>query len=350
MFCISLTFRDADVDLREQYSWDEQVPDSLSKGVFLSTCNRVEVYGVGDLYPLVGTWFSGVKSRLALYEGENAVRHLFKVAAGLDSMVLGEDEILGQVKTAFQDAQNAGRTDYELNTIFKSAITAAKRVKTDTKLSKTSVSVATLAASACSQYAEALDGPCKVVIVGASGEIGGKLAKDLLSIGKCQVAATVRKHRVPDDVERINYEDRYSHMAEADIIISATRCPYFTVTADRLAEFPEKKRLYIDLAVPRDIDPALVPVITVDDLRELANKNNEIKQGEVPYAEAILEEELQTLYKDLAFHDLLPLLEKLPEAADNKELRRFFYVFRETATAEELTAFINVMLRMEENQ
>ncbi len=348
MFCISLTFRDADVALREQFSESPKMPDCLSESVFLSTCNRVEVYGVGDLYETIEALFAGCKSRLALYEGERATRHLFKVASGLDSMVLGEDEILGQLRNAFLDAQEAGQTGYELNTVFRGAITAAKKVKTETKLSKTSVSVATLAASACSRFAENLPSSCKVLLIGASGEIGSKLAKDLLSIGRFEVTATVRRHQVQLPVSIVAYENRYETLADADIVISATRCPFFTITAEAVGKLPEKERLYIDLSVPRDIDPALTPVITVDDLQDLARRNNEIKLGEVPLAEAILEEELETLRKDLTFHRLLPLLEDPPEGLDETQWKRLFYRMRETATAEQLEVITETLLQMED--
>lgn len=348
MFCISLTFRDGDLALREAVAGSEHVVDSLSEGVFLSTCNRVEVYGVGDLYKTVDAGFSACKNRLALYEGERAIRHLYKVASGLDSMLIGEDEILGQVKNAFQAAQEAGRTGYELNTIFRGAITAAKKVKTDTMLSKTSVSLATLAASACTDFAGGRPGPCRVLVIGASGEIGQKLTKDLLSIGGFDVSATVRRHQVLLPVTPVDYEKRYEAIAAADIVVSATRCPYFTVTEDRVRELPEKERLFLDLAVPRDIDPALRPVITVDDLSERAEHNNEVKLGEIPLAEAILEEELETLFKDMTFRRLLPLLETPPEGMESAEWKRFFYRLREAATSDQLEAIVDTLLQLED--
>lgn len=348
MFCISLTFRDADVELREQFSAGEGQLETLSESVFLSTCNRVEVYGVGDMYPVIETMFAACKPRLALYEGERAIRHLYKVAAGLDSMLIGEDEILGQVKTAFLSAQEAGRTGYELNTIFRGAITAAKKVKTDTLLSKTSISLATLAASACTKFAEELPDRCRVLIIGASGEIGERLAKDLLSIGKFDLYATVRRHQVQLPLDIVDYKKRYEAIRDMDIVISATRCPYFTVTEDGLSGLPEKKRLFIDLAVPRDIDPALSPIITVDDLRDLARHNNEVKLEEIPHAESILDEELETLYKDLTFHRLLPILDSPPEGMESKEWKRFFYKLRETATAEQLKTITDTILQMED--
>lgn len=343
MFCVSLSHKTADVSLREQFAHGPELLSDLSEGVFLSTCNRVEVYGVGNLYDFVNKYFREFKTRIFIYEDEQAVRHLYKVAAGLDSLVLGEDEILGQLKAAFQEAQQGGHTGYELNTVFKGAITAAKKVKTDTLLSKSSVSVATLTAAACNRYAEehgfSKEHPCNVLVIGGSGDTGHKVLKDLLSMEKFQIFATVREHGIRGKVTAVEYRDRYRVLPDAHIVVSATKSPHFTLTAEKVPA-PEEK-LLIDLAVPRDIDPAIPGVVTIDHFRDLARHNNTVKQSAAKAAEAILEEELETLFKELSFHKLLPLPEEEP-------LKKFIYHFRDTATAEEFDAFTNVLLRMED--
>lgn len=362
MFCVSLNFHNTDVSLRETFPYGPELLEDLEEGVFLFTCNRIEVYGVGDLYAFVEKWFRDYKSKLFLYEGDPAIRHLFRVATGLDSMVLGEDEILGQLKNACEDARAAGKTGYELNTVFRSAITAAKRVKTETLLSKTSVSVATLAASACVRYwdrrqaAEHTGRRAKVLMIGGSGDIGGKLLKDLWSYDRFDLYATVREHGIREKATPVDYRDRYLHLRDADIVISATKSPHFVVTADAVADTDRtaggpKERLYVDLAVPRDIDPVLSPILTIDELQELARQNNDRKRDAAEEAEAILREELDVLYKDLAFHDLLPLLHNTPPGVPDvtRDWKRLLYAFRDEATAEEFRSFTRVLLRMSEH-
>ena len=312
MFCVSLNFHNTDVSLRETFPHGPELLDSLEEGVFLSTCNRVEVYGVGDVYAFAEQWFRDYKSKLFLYEGDLAIRHLYRVATGLDSMVLGEDEILGQLKNAYEEAHAAGKTGYELNTIFRGAITAAKRVKTETLLSKTSVSVATLAASACVRFQEELGGRrANVLMIGGSGDIGGKLLKDLWSYDRFDLNATVREHGLREKAAAVEYRERYIALRDADIVISATK-----------------------------------------DLQTLAEHNNELKRDAASEAETILEEELETLFKDLAFHDLLPLLNDPPPGAPalTEDWKRLLYTFREEASADEFRSFTRVLLRLSQDE
>lgn len=357
MFCISLNHHNTDLSLREKFSEGPELLEDLSEGVFLSTCNRVEVYGVGDVYLFIENYFHEYKDVLFLYEGDRALRHLYKVAAGLDSMVLGEDEILGQLKQAYESARETGHTGFLMNTAFQGAFTAAKRVKTETLLSKTSVSTATLAASACIRYWDkqqkglSTDRRGKVLMLGGSGDIGGKLLKDLLSYDRFDIAATVREHGVRQRVKAVDYKDRYEALKEADIVVSATRSPHFTVTAEKVAAVDggeKKPRFYVDLAVPRDLDPALGDVLTIDDLRELAQHNNDLKRSASEEASVILEEELDSLFKVLTFHELRPLLEAPPKGTPplTEDWKRVLYAFREEATAEEFRSFCDVLLRL----
>ena len=188
-------------------------------------------------------------------------------------------------------------------------------------------------------------------MIGGSGEIGGKLLKDLCTFPQFELSATVREHGVRNKVKAIDYKDRYIALRDADIVISATKSPHFTLTAENVAAADEgraKKRHYIDLAVPRDLDPALGNILTIDDLKNLARHNNERKQSAAEEAADIVEEELDDLFKELTFHQLLPLLEAPPESAPalTDDWKRLLYTFREEATAEEFRAFTNVILRL----
>lgn len=270
MFTLSLNYKSADVLLREKFCFDEKKAETLlyilkenniKECVYLSTCNRCELYGVGDMYralkifsDFAGVEYEKVKSSILFYENNDAIRHLFRVCCGFDSMALGEDEILGQVKRAFEFSQQNEASGFDINTIFKAAITSAKRIKTDTLISKSSVSVATLVAARCHKfYGESKN----VLIVGGSGEIGSKVIKNLVSYNEFNIYAAARNSHLPcKDINIIHYNERYNYIDAADIIICATKSPHFIFTADRVKNsiHSDKPRLFIDLAVPRDID------------------------------------------------------------------------------------------------
>ena len=196
MFALSFSYKTSGAEDRQCFSFDSETTEelltslalsSVQQAVYLFTCNRVELYAVGDacqalevLCGFAGKNADEVKSKVLIFEGKSAVRHLFRVTGGFESMVVGEDEILGQVKKAYFFSKDRGFTDYELNTVFQSAIKDAKRIKTETLLSKSSVSVASLAASYCKSF---LPGKKTVLVIGASGDTGRTAVKNLLSYG-----------------------------------------------------------------------------------------------------------------------------------------------------------------------
>ena len=354
MFVLSLNYKKADLALRERFTLPEESAAVLLArlgGVYLSTCNRCELYGTGDPYEALEHWQEASGTRkgaeyILIYTGQRAVRHLFYVVAGLDSMALGEDEILGQMKRAFQFSQDRGYTDFELNTVFKAAITCAKKIKTETLLSKRSVSVATLAASVCHGFSGSGK---KVLVIGAGGETGGKVVKNLISYGEFEVFAVSRRwDRSVSGVTAVDYGDRYRFMDEADMIISATTSPHYTVTYQRLRDCIQtaKPRLLLDLAVPRDMDSAIkalpgITLLTMDDFARRARENQKIRQDQLVPAEELVDQEMDTLRKELAFHDLLPVLR------DRRDWMQLSYQFRDAATGAEFESFSAVLRRME---
>mgnify|MGYP002624613690 CR=1 FL=1 len=337
MFCISLNYKRVDEQIRNKASLSEDVLKESGCGVLLNTCNRMEFYGVDFLYDIIDKYFSKLKKYILIYDNSEAVNHLFKVACGLDSMLLGEDEILGQVKAAYTYSLENGYTNYEINTIFKAAITCAKRIKTDTLLSKSSVSVATLTADLCRKYK---DGRKTVLVIGGSGDIGNKIIKNLISAGDFEIYATVHKHDINNQVKQIDYKERYEYINQADIVISATKSPHFTIMKD---EFESTDKLFIDLAVPRDIDTSLENVITFEEIAVMANKNRTLKQDSVSEAMQIIDEDIDALQKELLMHRLMPL-------EVGEELKHFIYDFRNLSSADEFKAFAAVFERMEKKK
>ena len=310
MECISISHKTADSGEREKfYIPKEKTGDFLQKiravtgakaCVILSTCNRTEIYVEGEenrfceLEKALGT-FSGneveqIRSLARRYQGKRALYHLFRVVCGMESMVLGEDEILGQTRDAYLSAKEAGYTGYELNSAFQAALACAKRVKTETMISKS------------------------VLLMGGSGQMGSIILKNLLSQKNVRIIATVRSHKGVcqsggEQVEHVAYQNRYAALEEADAIISATASPHYTLTAGRVREAIQspKERLFLDISMPPDLDAEIgklahCRLVALDDIKKLAEENNRRKQQAFADAEEILEEDLEKLCKALAFH------------------------------------------------
>lgn len=338
MECISISYKTAEAGERARFSFSREAAELFLKKlkdqtfieqcVLLSTCNRTEIYVQGEqncfgqleelLSAAAGMDVETVRVLVRCYQGKKAVRHLFLVTCGMDSMVIGEDEILGQVRTAYMRSVQAELTGYELNTVFQAALACAKRIKTETKLSKTSVSVATLAAGEVFRIPAS---PKTVLLIGSSGQIGSIILKNLLSRGDIRVIATTRTHQGlyqdgSGQVQNVDYQRRYDYMEEADVIISATSSPHYTVTAKKAQEAMRtpKERLFLDVSVPADIDEKIgraehCRLISIDDFKKLAEKNNELKKQAVLDAQEILAQETETLYKALCFHGAAHKLE-----------------------------------------
>lgn len=357
---LSISHKTARASLRGRFVFDsEQTKDILKQltepdgqqentgieeAVLISTCNRTELYCSGTpenqnfirmqhvLLAAAGIEKNSETHMAALdalrrFSDKNAIHHLFCVAAGLDSAVLGEDQILGQVRNAYFLAMESGYTKTTFHCLFQSAITAAKRMKTDTILSKSSISTAGLAlktAMDCQQ-----DLPVKnVMIIGASGKIGSIVLKDALDFQGLNIFITAR-HELPHPLHGqdmrytvIPYEKRYEYMPDMDIVISATASPHYTVMKEHfLAQNPPvKKRVLFDLAVPADIEPEMSQVpetvcYSMEDMQELARQNNAAKLEALPKAKAILSKYEEQFVKNMAFGEALPAIAALSERA-----------------------------------
>lgn len=367
MFAISINYKKIKTDSREKYAFDADNAllflerlrkDGIAESVYLNTCNRAEVYGNGDYETAVKAMaeFSGAEPSVLredayIFEGKSAMQHLFRVTSGIESMVIGEDEVLGQMKGAYELSMEHGFTGFYFNKVFQAAITAAKKIKTDTKLSKRSVSVATIAANKCHKF---IEGHKNILVIGASGDTGSKLVKNLISYHDSTIYATVRNRHVSDqNLTLVPYEERYRYIACADVIISSTKSPHYTVTYSKLRneKLKEKPRLFVDLAVPRDIDEDVLKIdgselITINDIEALARENNEIKKAEIVVAEEIIEEAVDELLKTLYFHAFMEDFD-LPQRDNKIDFTKFIYQYRDLATAEEFASFLGILRKME---
>lgn len=367
MICVSINYKKADADIRGKFAFDankrKQLSDMLSdsgaeENVILCTCSRTEAYACGNISAeqimrkmseLSG--ISEIKQYAMIFTDNAALNHLFRVACGIDSMVMGEDEILGQVRNAYKEACDNGNVSNKLHMIFQAALACAKKIKTDTALSGVPVSAATLAAN------EAVKWGSNIFIIGASGKIGNSTLKNILAHKNVNVTVTARKH-IPDIAEKLRdrvtvvpYEDRYKYIDGADSIISATSCPVYTLTRDKLLHSisSEKPRLFIDLAIPRDIDESIsetenVRLMGIDCFKKIAERNNEIKLSERDKAEAVIRSEIETLRKNMAMHSFLNCCQNVKNKLNEKGIEPLIYRLKSELCAdsfEEVMEIIN---------
>ena len=388
---VSISHKTAPLEVRELFAFTKEQQEELmrtlisegraAESVVISTCNRTEIYTYYEdqdgqrknLFTLqqqlilraAGAENSpNVADYLRFYQDEKAVCHLFSVAAGLDSMVVGEDQILGQVKKAQEQAQAAGTSGKYLNTLFRYAITCSKKIKTETDLSKTAVSTATLAVKAADEALGGLSGK-HVMVIGGTGQIGGIVLKNLYSMKGLHIYSTIRNVTLTHDAHMksesntlIDYKDRYEYLDQMDVVISATASPHYTLTCARVKEKlkTEKPRVFVDLAVPVDIEESIAGLprtffYNMDDFEELAKANNQAKKQAVRQAGEILDECQEDFMRWMIFQQAVPQIQEvkawIEEEAEKKGLDRaidkLFYRIRENAAPEELRAFFRCM-------
>ena len=312
---------------------------------------------------IIGINIDNIRDYLLFYTGKSAVSHLYKVSAGLDSMLVGEDQILGQVKDAIEFARECDTAHLYLNTLFRDAVTEAKKIKTETMISKSGVSTATLALRAAKDVLNSFSGK-NILIIGASGKIGDIVLKNALSYDFAQIYVTRRRHNIDmspnamDRVSIIEYNDRYDYIKNADVIVSATSGPHFTLTKEHIQEniVPGSKKVFIDLAVPCDIDERVsnldnIYYYNMDDMKKFADENNEKKKISIEKANAMTDEGVEKFLKWALFQENLKVfsdatenLEKeMARIGEKKTLEHLFYKIRDNGSLEALQSIIDVL-------
>ena len=416
-----INYKTAPLSEREKLSFnkEEQIQvmkqllscDDIDECVMLCTCNRTEVYVCSASKQFEKNFNSSFiemmlcnaknidyhyfKKYFYLYSGSKAVNHLFKVAAGLDSMVVGEDQILKQVKDAHLMAMDAGTSASVLNTLFRQAVTVAKEVKTRTELSRKSVSIASIAVKLLIKHLGANIKDKTVLIIG-TGDTGSVLLKNLLCTEVGKICLSGRTHgKIPSCIlsdPRIDVEDysqRYYMIDKADAVVSCTSSPHYTITADMIDSSLTvlKTRIFIDLAVPRDIDEEIknrqdVVYYNIDDLKHCAEDNRMERVSEAIKAESIIGEYAQSFEKWCLFRDALPMVNEIKNNAyafavrkieemirDNENIDpnkkpeilkcfqkafnsitdRFLYDVKDAGTKEEIDAYYRCLHKVSEN-
>ncbi len=342
-----INHRTAPVQIREQLAFhSDQIPSALldfqARGakevVILSTCNRVEVTAclsgnlfVDRLFESVVSERSGlpadaIRPHIYVYEESAAIRHLFRVAASLDSMIVGEPQILGQLKGAVQQAREQGTVGTILDSVLSRAFNVAKRIRTETEIGASAVSVGYAAVELAREIFGELSRR-RVLIVGA-GKMSEGTARNLLRAGTQQVFITNRTASRAAEVaelfggEVIAYDHFPRRLPEMDIVITSSGAPDYVLTRDmvrRAIELRKNEPMFlIDIAVPRNISPEVnglehAFLYNIDDLQRLAERNMQARMEVAQQAESIVSEEVRLLETKLRSRDLAPTILGLQE-------------------------------------
>ena len=366
MECISINYKLASEDIRNLFSKSFDVLYSkIEQSILLKTCNRLEIYVDGEghfdeIEYLIADFSkmnrTQIREYMMYYQGKNAIKHLFNVAAGLESMVVGENEILSQVKEAYLKTVQNKKIGYELNTVFLAALSSSKKIKTETNISKSALSVATLACYEIRNFINEnkIKTP-KILVIGANGKTGLTVIKNLLSKEEIEIFATKRLHGIPFDVNIIDYSQRYQYLNKVDIIISATSSPHYTLTYGNACSYinSNKKYLFVDLASPFDIEREIklldnCEFISIDDFINIAKQNNEKKQEAVYEAMVLIDIELDQLYKNIAFHPIVNKLDMYKSKYDS--LDKFLYSLKDRLDSKSFEAVIKVLEDVEQEK
>lgn len=358
---IGVNHRTAPVEVREKLGASKNADEVLShlsqlfplkEVLFLSTCNRVEMLFTTEMpksaIEMVKKFLaefnqvplSQFESALYIYQQAEAVQHLFRVASSLDSMVVGEPQILGQIKDAYRLALKHRTAGPILNRLLHKSFSVAKRIRTETKLAHHAVSVSYAAVEMAKKIFGHLEDK-KVLLIGA-GEMAELAVQHLLNNGVKSITVANRTlERAIELAERfkgkpISFEERKDALQEVDIVISSTGAPHFVICHDDVKKVMRGRRhkplFFIDIAVPRDIDPEInrldnAYVYDIDDLQSAVELNKAKREKEARKAERIVEEETIKFQRWLDTLDVVPTIIALKhklEEIRHKELNKTF--------------------------
>jgi glutamyl-tRNA reductase len=348
LLLVGVNHRTAPVEVRERLNIPESrlavaVSDlvrreGILEGLIVSTCNRVEVVASAaegvDAEPLLRQFLANYhRCNLSIYEAclywyrqQEAIRHLFRVAASLDSMLVGEPQILGQVKRAHAIAREAGALGGLLNEVVTQALAVARKVRRETAIGTAAVSVSYAAVELAKKIFGSLTG--KTIFVIGAGKMSELAAKYLLNSGASAIFVSNRTHERAVELAQafhgtaIRFEQLPEYVGMADIVISSTGAPHFVIQKSQvekmLAARKNRPMFFVDIAVPRDIDPAVNEldnafVYDIDDLEQVVEANKKQREREAVYAEEIVQQEVQKMMRRLASREVVPTIVALEE-------------------------------------
>jgi glutamyl-tRNA reductase len=322
IFVAGLSYKTTPVEVREKLAVQRsrlqccgcrlKLRGGLDEVVLLSTCNRVEIYGVSSwihgrvhqlFQELTGSDYD-LTPHLYVKEGAEAAKHLFAVASGLDSLVIGETEITGQVKNAYQAAKDAGLVGKKMNRLFQTALSVVKKIRTNTAIGRGATSVGSVAVELAEKVFGNSLGDKTVMILGA-GKMGEACVKHLAKRGAKTVLVANRSAERAEKLaaefggRAVRIEDSAAAMTEADILVSSTGSPDIVLRREDVEKILPARRnrplVLVDIAVPRDIDPAVaklpdVFLYDIDDLEAVVRENTKNREQELALCQQIIVE------------------------------------------------------------
>ena len=351
IFVAGLNHITADVEVREKVAFNgsrleeglrrfRELPE-VEEIIILSTCNRVELYThvkdtakASESIKNFLSEFHDVNRALLdksiyTYDDVNAIRHIFRVASSLDSMVVGEPQILGQLKEAFEIALDKKATGILLNRLMKKAISVAKRIRSETKIAENAVSISFAAVELAKKIFTDLSG--KVFMLLGAGEMAELAARHLMSNGVKEVIVANRSYDRACDLSKefngrpVKLDDFLREMVHSDIVICSTGAPSYILMKEQMHKVMKERKqrpvFLIDISVPRNIDPKIndldnVYLYNIDDLQGIVDANMFERKKEAEKAEKIIEEEIEPFVKWLSSLDSVPTIIALREKAE----------------------------------
>ncbi len=355
LVCLGLSHHTASVEVRERHSFPPSRMsealialrdyDSVREAAMLSTCNRLEIYaelddyeaGVEQIKSFLRNFRHGAVEDMSSY----MIDHLFRVATGLDSMLIGEAEILGQVKDAYIQAQKARSLGKTLHTLFREVLGAGKEARTRTLIGSESTSVATAAIEMAKEHLGSLSG--KTVLVVGAGKMGATAAKRLRYEGCSELLLANRTHQKAREVvesvgfgEALEMPGLVDALARADIVVTSTGASHFILSPGNVAEAmlarPDRPLFITDIAVPRDVEPevARIPGVTVADIDALklhVETTLEHRRESIPMVEEIIAEHAERFARWYQSRVAIPVVSSLVQKAESireGEIERLF--------------------------
>jgi glutamyl-tRNA reductase len=346
-----LNHKTAPLDIREKCAFTKiqvrdiyrelKTSDSIDGAVLLVTCNRTEIYAAAKdipegfdvliklLQPHAESDRACFSQYIYQYAHHQTVAHLFAVTAGLDSMILGEQEILGQIRDAYQTAVDAQAEDSLLNMLFQAALHTGKKVRAETGINRYPVSVSSAAVELCREIFGTLDAT-QVLVVGA-GDSGGLTVKHLIDNGVRSVIVSNRSYDHALEMalavggRAVHFDGIADELANADIVISCTAAPHPVIRSDNCGETLQARKgreiVMIDIAVPRDIAPELADIrgvflYDIDDLQNVVEKNYKERLQAAHKARSIIEQDALKFTEKLASFPLVPVIQSLKHYAE----------------------------------
>jgi glutamyl-tRNA reductase len=358
IFVVGLNHNTADVEVREKVAFNGsrleeglrrfmELPE-VEEAVILSTCNRVELYAnvkdtikasesikafLSDFHDINR---SLLDKSLYLYDDINAIRHIFRVASSLDSMVVGEPQILGQLKEAFEFALDKKTTGILLNRLMKKAISVAKRVRRETRIAENAVSISFAAVELAKKIFTDLSE--KAFMLLGAGEMAELAARHLMSNGVKEVIVANRSYGRACELAKefngkpVKLDDFLREMVHSDIVICSTGAPHYILLKEQMQRVMKERKqrpvFLIDISVPRNIDPKIndldnVYLYNIDDLQGIVDANMFERKKEAEKAEKIIEEEIEPFLKWLSSLDSVPTIVALREKAEEIKREEF---------------------------